>query len=269
MGLLQKFFGPGHSVILAFDHIDMETLEELTQALDEVGEFYRFVPLSQLAAPSQLKRQKGCAAVVFKQARASVFLRAIPELKAREIPFALLLDPDCIGTNRLPVAEEQEILRASHESTEELLQPAYLENAWTEGQSADSLRERFREKFGSLNVERLDPTRFFTTWGKIAELPTQLAELGLRFTTRPGTESARDLAMYARKTSGRPLDFGYLPSEIPGTFPPSVYQDLAVKFVLTNRSGIVAPSTSLWELPLFALEKHEPAGSEALPDANS
>ena len=130
-------FGPKNSLILVYDHLPSDNTFEAQ--IDEVGRFYRFIKLSSLVKRLKKGKAGGRAAIVFSHARKSLFLEAVPALRAREIPVTVFLHPDCVGTNRLPAEEE-------------------------------STRPP---------IEEMDPTRFFATWGEILRLPPSLREFGI------------------------------------------------------------------------------------------
>ncbi len=108
--IFSRLVRPKNSLILLYDHLSEEGMEAFESEIEEVRKYYKMAKLSEvLGASEQAPLQMGFACVLFRQARKSVFLRAVPYLVGESIPFAVGLLPECIGTNRLPIEEEKQI----------------------------------------------------------------------------------------------------------------------------------------------------------------
>jgi len=172
MRLMRKWFGPSHSLVLCYDHLTDETGAELESQIAEVGSFYQFSKLTEIARPGKSTRATGRAAIVFLHARRSVFARAIPDLLRRGIPFTLFLDPSCIGANRLPFEDEIAIYQERFPLTQvEDPRVQILERAWKEPPLGEALLTQYRARFGPLPLNDMDSTLYFATWSQINELP--------------------------------------------------------------------------------------------------
>ena len=137
------FFGPKNSLVLSYDLYRPEALDSLEAEWNEVRKYYKFVPLSEIIKNLGSRQSLGKAAVVLETARKGTLLYLVPALVSLGIPFTLILDPEIIGINRLR-AQEEEKVRAEH---------------------------------GPFPFEKLDPLRFFSTWGKIVEIPKKNARV--------------------------------------------------------------------------------------------
>lgn len=121
------------------------------------------------------------AALVFENARKSVFLRAIPWLEEKKIPFTLGVRTDCIGMNQLPWPDEESLYQKFHSVT---VSDADRKRAWENPEWAESQRETWR-KLGPLPLNEADPTYFFVTWGQIFKISPQLMEVAMYFNQSP------------------------------------------------------------------------------------
>ena len=140
----RRFFAPDNSLILLYDHLPEALASVFEEQVSEIQSYYKFIPLTQLISAIKKRAPYGYAAVAFQNARKSVFLRGVPFLLERGLPFTVFLRSDCIGMNRLPLEDE------------------------------DGLR--------SQGIEKTDPTLFFGTWGEVNQIPPDKLELGMHVT---------------------------------------------------------------------------------------
>lgn len=230
--MLGRFFGPKNSLILAYDHLTQETVEEMESQLDEVGQYYRFVKLSELA----LRRSLGLASVVILNPRKSAQLRGFSLLAGRDIPATIFIQPDCVGLNRLPPDEELAAFQAAYPDA-----PSALPSGGPE--AIDSFLRGLRQRLGPLPVDKMDPTLFFTTWGKLLEIPPPLREFGLHL------GGGGDLA-YLSKQVKEEVRLAYSPRT-----PETDLRRDGIAAVLTPQAGLVDKNTPLWRLPTYKFEQ--------------
>jgi hypothetical protein len=232
---LSKIFGPGNSLLCLFDHFTEETAREFEEQVEEISKYYKFRKLSEIVCENRI--ETGFCGILFKNARKSVLLRAVPFLLAREIPFTLFLRSDCIGMNRLPLEEEKELYREAYpERLGELDQPDW---------------ENVRRTIGPFPVEGKDPMFFFSTWGQINQIPPSLRESALMY--REGISLGDEVAFIARQTS-QSLRFVYSDA-----LPSSIERGELIKQGFWGRVGKkigplgreMSTSVDIWDLPTW------------------
>src|SRR4051812_9082679 len=111
MNLFRRFLRPPNALILAYDHLDFDGGERLRTQVDEVRKFYEMSRLSDIVDSLAAGQPLGRAAVVFHASRKSLFVRALPFLRAEDIPVTIFVHGEWLGTNRLPPAEELRFYR--------------------------------------------------------------------------------------------------------------------------------------------------------------
>lgn len=225
-----------NSILLLFDHLRSEDISQFEDQLGEVGRYYRFVKVSELVGRLRKRKTLGQAAIVFKSARKSIFVHAVSRLLEREIPFSLMLRPDCIGLNRLSVEDEIEIYRKFY--------PGDIPDL--EGKGEVEIRASLR-KIGKLPIEKLDPLMFFGTWGELTRIPPTFVELGLALSSR----AAEQELTFIRQQTGVAVRIAYgkgLSSEAKATL-----ERLGIEAYLTDRSGVIDKDTDPMDLPHWAL----------------
>lgn len=251
MGILRKFFGPGNSLVLVYDHITDEGREELASQIAQVKEFYRFAKLSEIAGAPDGKRATGLAAVVFAQARKSLFLRALPLLRGEGIPVTIFLDIDCIGMNRLPAAEELAWYRDHYPDAVPAAEADRLAAlAWREPRDVEGHLRLFRKRVGPLPLDKIDPTLYFTTWGKIVEIPPNLLDLGLSLTSAPAEAAVREALHFIRQMTGRETTLAWNPRAPDGS---DVLRAAGITGAVGAREGAVERATPALDLPRWPL----------------
>ncbi|MFM8270042.1 MAG: hypothetical protein ACKN9V_07620 [Pseudomonadota bacterium] len=174
-------FRPKNSIIVPFDYLGPESFQDFENQLHAIGEHYRFSKLSQIAEPIYQKKRQGFAAIVLENPRKGVLLQAVPALLSQKIPFTLFVDPDYVGLNRLPLEEELESYQRAY--PEKFLDSDFqkwCEVARLNPMEADLFLKKCRQNIGPLRVDELDSFKFFTTWGKLLDLPPDLVEFGLK-----------------------------------------------------------------------------------------
>ena len=253
MGLLKKFLGPSQSLLLRYDHLDGMRMDELEEQLDEIGEFYRFSKLSDIVG-GRRRPVRGGAAVLFENARKSLFLWAAPLLMRKQIPFTVFLRPDCIGLNRLPVSEEvaafQEQYADRLSQTEAM---GLVDLAWHDPGEVETRLLHLRRQLGPLPVEKLDPTRFFATWGKILEIPPDCIEFGWHLTSGPDNPKLLgDAIEFIRRQTKRVVRMAF--SEREGHSRNSL-AGFGIEGLVTGNSWAVERDTDAFCLPCWPLER--------------
>lgn len=178
--MFSGLFRQKNSLIVEFDHIDYKNIEDFEGKIEEIGKYYRFSHLEEISSRLVNRKNQGLAAIVFNNPRKSVLLRAVPFLAAKAIPFTCFLRADCIGLNKLPLEEE---LGFYSEAYPEKLNSSFVvqknNEAWTRPEEVEKYLLGLRKELGPLPLDKIDPTFFFATWGKILELPKELIEFGV------------------------------------------------------------------------------------------
>lgn len=243
--MIRRLFGPANSLILLYDHLTREQGQELEDQVEEVARYYRFVKPSELLQGISRGKVNGMAVIAFRHARKSVFLHAVPFLLAREFPFLLFADPDCVGLNRLPAEEELEAYRVHYGEASTQGAPS----AWTEPDACNAFLEGLRSTVGPLPLEQMDSTRFFTTWGKIVEISPQGREIGLSLASDPANDEKflGSLAFVRRQVGSVQLVFSPRPVSA------AKLKSAGLEGVLTLREGAVEKDTDPWDLPRWSL----------------
>jgi hypothetical protein len=239
--IFDKLLYPSNSLIFARDYIEDADYEAWLSELDEVGKYYRWKKLSELVTPEGI--QTGGAAIVFTNPRKKTFLRAIPELAARDIPVTLFLRPDCIGLNRLP--PEEELLLYGFSDTR---------RAWEDPEGTERFLLGLRKEKGPLPLERVDPTLYFATWGKILDIPPKLRDLGFHLYASPNHDAlVEDALRFTERQVSQKLVLAYAsyalsPREIDLLRGKNLYA------LLTSREGILEKTTDKWDLPSYNMK---------------
>ncbi len=233
--MFRNLLGPKNSLILAYDHLTPEAAEVLDEQITEVGQYYKFTKLSELAA----RKTYGLAAVVFLNPRKSFQLRGLSSLAGRDIPATLFIQPDCVGMNRLPPDEELRLFQDAYPGA-----PARLPDG--DADTVDRFLQGLRQSLGPLPVDKLDPTLFFTTWGKLLEIPPELREFGLHLGSsgiHPG-----DLSYLSTQVKEK-VTVAYSP-----IVPEADLRREGITAVLTPETGLVDKRTLDWRLPTYKFD---------------
>ncbi len=175
-----KWLGQSNSVVLEFDHINDSELETFEGQIEEVEKYYQFSKLEEIGLRVKLGKRQGFAAILFKNPRKSVLLRIVPFLVGKKIPFTIFLRTDCVGLNKLP--HDEELNFYSQKYPEKLTQEVLEQKKkilWNSPDEIETFLRSLRKEMGPLPLELIDPTFFFSTWGKLIELPKELVEWGI------------------------------------------------------------------------------------------
>jgi hypothetical protein len=252
------WFRDKNSLILEYDHLDDRSVDMFHQQIEEVGNYYKFVGLSEIGISLQNKKSLGTAAVIFKNPRKSVLLRAIPFLIDKRIPFTLFLRTDCVGLNRLPPEEEFDwIERNSSKKLEEERRSKFFRLCWENPLKVDEFLKGIRSELGPMPVEKLDPTIFFSTWGKLLEVPQELVTWGMTLYTAPDSSRyLEDEILFMRRLLGRAPEVGKVGSlatlvEANNGWNEASLSRLALLACVGNLDGAVTHSNSRWDLPVW------------------
>ena len=198
------------SLLLAFDHLDEQGMEEFRTQVQEVSKYYSWSTLRQVVDDLAQVRIKEVATVLFRNPRKSILLKALPILREYKIPSTIFLRSDCIGLNRLPPQEELSIYQqkySSHFSPGEF--ERMLARAWESPLECDQELKALRKTLGPLPVEQVDPLTYFATWGEIADLDKNLVEFGIGLNCSPKqSEIIGDEILFIRRQLGAAPQFG-------------------------------------------------------------
>ena len=247
MSLWRRLTGPGNSLILFYDHLTDEGADEMEEQLREVGRYYRWTKLGDLCQALSQGSGTALAAVAFAYPRKSVLLRAVPILRAEKIPVTIFLPGDGVGMNRLPPEEELASYRETYPAafTDELYQN-FINLAWEDPLALEEKLLGFRREIGPLPLNSLDPTRFFSTWGKLVELPPETREFGFHVGCHPRHERIwSETLEFLERQTGSPLRVAYAERPFPE------YARWGFSGVVGTRKGAVVPGVSLGELPIW------------------
>lgn len=253
-----NWFREKNSLILEYDHLEESSVDTFREQVEEVGRYYKFVGLSEIGISLQKKKNLGTAAIVFRNPRKSVLLRAVPLLIDKKIPFTLFLRADCVGLNRLPPEEELDwIERNSPKKLEPEKRSNFLKGCWENPLKADELLKVVRSELGPMPIEKLDPMLFFSTWGKLVELPQELVTWGITLYTAPDqSQYLEDEILFIRRLVGRAPEVGKLGSlssllKINKMWHEASLSRLALSACVGNLDGAVTHSNSRWDLPVW------------------
>ncbi|MCB0416809.1 MAG: hypothetical protein H6617_06885 [Bdellovibrionaceae bacterium] len=253
MKWIKKIFGSGTAIVLCEDHVpDRETFSE---KLDEVGKYFKFAKVADLVKGLREGNLSNQAAICLENPRKSTFLNAVPELVARNIPFTLFLNVDCIGLNRLPIQEEIAIYKG-HYADALAADTTPDDLSWVSPQDAEARLDSWRKNVGPFPIEAQDPTRYFATWGQILEIPPQLVEYGMHLSTKPEGklvlrhEEALDFIKIQTKQAVRHAFSAYTVSAFTEDL-----KKLELDAVVCRQSeGELSLQTNVFDIPIWKLE---------------
>lgn len=256
---LFNLWGQKNSVLLEFDHFDELSVDSLLEQIQEVRKYYRFSKVGEIAERLRSNKRQGLAALCFKNPRKSFFLRAAPYLLDNKIPFTLFLRPDCIGLNKLPL--EEELRFYSEKYPEQITQEIFLNKMgliWYQPEKVESYLRELRSSLGPLPLERIDPTFFFATWGKIFELPRDLVEWGVTLTVAPSrAKLIEDEILFMRQQLGGQFQVARIGAGGQGAISENSNWDalklnnLNFSACVTEREGAVTQESDWWDLPVW------------------
>ena len=263
MGLLRKILGPQNSILLLYDHLSdresgkasVKTMESFEEEVAEVGKYYRFTRLSEIVGGNDRANATGCAAILFQNARKSIFLHAVPMLRSEKIPFTLFLRPDCIGLNRLPPEEEIAVYQQKYpERFPASTVEDWKKKGWEDPAAVESFVLSCRREVGPLPIGDLDPTFFFATWGKIVDTPPDLIELGLYLWGNPRNEATfREAITFIKRQTGVLVRMAFSPQLFGGE--KTSLGPLGIEGLVTLRTGPVERTTNPLQLPHWLFER--------------
>jgi len=233
MPFLRRLLGPRNSILLAFDHLEPAGVEDFEARVEEVGRYYDLVSVSEISSRLPGRGALGLAAIVFTEARQSLFLRAAPILRGRGIPFTVFCRPDCLGTNRLPSDEEARL---------------YLEKVPGARGLATGDPRILRERLGPLPYDEIDPTLFFIRWGRLRDFPPELVEVGVRAGVN---DQLRQDAEFIRTVLQREVRTAFSDGKVPV----ERLREAGLAALATRRTGAINRGTSPTDLPVWPLEE--------------
>ncbi|NQW45724.1 MAG: hypothetical protein HQ462_10020 [Deltaproteobacteria bacterium] len=252
--MISNWLGKNNSLLLEYDHIDDTNLSEFENQIEEVEKFYRFSKIEEITGRIRNKKGQGLAAVLFKNPRKSVLLRAIPFLIGKNIPFTIFLRPDCIGLNRLPMEEELDFYSKAYPKkiTAEILCQKKNE-AWKAPDAVDVFLRGLRREVGPLPLDLIDPTLFFCTWGKLIELPKELVEWGVTLYVGPQkTDLVGHGIYFMRQQLKLTPKVARISSSIDaGAWNVESLSALNLVGCISNGKGAVTHESQWWDLPIW------------------
>ncbi len=246
MSWLRKLLGPKNSLIFVKDRIANRLVFE--EELLSIKKFYSFVPLSELIDEHLKGRAKGLAAFCIPHARKRVVHEFASPLREADVPFTVFVDPDCVGTNRLPVEDELRLLAAQHLPYKKELE-SLCDLYWEKPEEVEAALALWRKK-GPLPLNSLDPLDFFCTWGELLQLGDK-CELGLHLTTSPRhTRRLAEGVKFISQRTGRPPIHAY--SEFSVEAQAKTLQEAGFRGVVGPARGAVEEQSRALELPQWA-----------------
>ena len=249
------FFAPKNSIVLPFDYAGPHSFQDFEDQIQAVKKLYRFAKLGQIVDAIKKRKRQGLASIVLENPRKGVLLQAIPVLVSLEIPFTLFVDPDYPGLNRLPLEEE---MAAYHRSYPDKFSQSEFEH-WQEvaGKNpleADLFLKNSRKTLGPLPVNDLDPLYFFSTWGKLLDLPPDLVEFGLSVSHELSSKDQIDekTSFIEKQLKTRPL---LIRSPKAGFSSKELEWIVNSKFdgIVGHQEGEVTKETSVFNIPIWKL----------------
>ncbi|MBI4404809.1 MAG: hypothetical protein HY537_11640 [Deltaproteobacteria bacterium] len=183
---IMKLFRPANSIVLVWDHVDEKERSKFEEQVEEVLRFYPIESLSNIVERLYKRQRQGFAAITFSSARKSIFLRAIPWLNSRKLPFTLFLNPTSIGSNRLPIQEELALYHHYYpERFGEAIFQEWERESWVIPAEGEARIRSLRREIGPLPLNFLDPTRYFATWGEVVRGVKEKSEFGITLSVQP------------------------------------------------------------------------------------
>jgi hypothetical protein len=251
---------PANALVLGYDHLGQAEAEAFESQIGEVRKYYQLVRLSEIAEALAKGRALGMAAIVFRQSRKSLFLRALPFLRTEDIPVTIFVRADHQGTNRLPAEEELRHFQQHYPGrlTEALVTEKVAEG-WSNPATLDEFVRCCRQEIGPFPLNELDPTTFFSTWGSLMEFPPDRLEVGFYVGAGPGNEETlRTQLTFVRQQTRQPVRIGFWPRSDGNAR--HIAGALGLPAMLTTRLGAVEAGTSPWDLPQWSFENRERDG---------
>jgi hypothetical protein len=201
------------------------------------------------------KKKLGLAAIVFESPRKGVFQKALPSLLSLEIPFSLMVDPDYVGLNRLPMLEELNHYRKNYSNQfSENEFNDWIDRSRKNPEETNEFLIQCRKELGPLPLEDLDPLSFFATWGKIADLPSHLVDYGISFSHEIQNKDQLEnkVTYWSQQLRKRPSiirapAMGFTQQEL------EIISKYGFRAVLGNQIAAVEKTTNLFDLPIWNL----------------
>lgn len=239
-------FGPGNSLTLIYDVLEGETLDAFEVEIGEAKKYYEAVLLSELVE-KQKKGKTGFFSICFKQARKNFELNVLPILMEYKLPCTLFIQPECIGTNRLPLQEEiawfkkefpEQITDEEMKSWETLIS--------TDHAKAEETLSHLRKKLGALPVHKIGPELYSMKWGALVDFNPKQFEFGLYLSSQ-SLDWIRESKQYAESQLSRPVTTVYRAETL--AIPEEKLQDLGFIGGVTDCVGAVEKGKSAFNLP--------------------
>lgn len=253
-----NWFGQSNGVILEFDHLDDASTENLIEQVEELSKYYTPIKLEELAERVKKKKRLGVASLVFRNPRKSVLLRAVPYLLDKQFPFTICLRTDCVGLNRLPLEEELDLfLKKYPGKINSETQASFLQQCVSNPDAAEAYLMKLRTEAGPIPLELADPTQFFSTWGKLLEIPKDKVSWGVNLYLSPDKVSQleNEILFMRQLLSASPTVglIGNLQSKkVPSkTWDEASLQRISITGCVGTSQGAVTHSSEWWNLPIW------------------
>lgn len=247
-------FWETNSVILSCDPFATENsgdLESFIEQIQEVKRYYTFTKLESIADRLRKKKRQGFAAICFQYPRKGVLMQAVPFLLEEKIPFTVFLHVDGIGTNRLPFEETLALYARKHP---EALSPTWraeqVKLTWDQPEHAESCLAEIKKRLGPLPLEHADPLAYFSTWGKLTEIPQEAVEWGMVLSSSPHSarQPLENEILFMRQMLGVAPKVARTTQ---GAWRDQDLQALSLRACLGLEEGAVTHSSDPFNLPLW------------------
>jgi len=239
-------FGPGNSLVLLYDILLDSDLDAFQEQVVETAKYYKGVLLSELVE-NNTKRKSGYFSVCFKQARKNFQLNVLPLLLKLDVPCTLFLQPECIGTNRLPLLEEIAWFRKEYPAKINESQLSEWEKLIRKDQEvAEQRLQVLRKEIGALPVQNIGPDAFYMKWGDLLDLNPKQFEFGLHLYC-DSEEWVIDSKRYAETQLSRKLVTSYCAYDTP--FTEDKMRHFGFNGLVTERVGTVETGKTNFNLP--------------------
>lgn len=249
------FFSRKHSIIVPFDYLETGSFNEFEEQIQFLKTHYRLSKLSEIVEGLKKGKSQGLAAIVLENPRKGVLVQAAPILLSLEIPFTVFIDTEYVGLNRLPVEEELRAYQRQYPQkiTEELVRN-WIQRAQWDPKETDAFLKKCRSEIGPLPIELLDSFSFFTTWGKLVDLPTTLVEFGIKTLQRiqDNHHWSEKIDFFRNQLKQSPRSIR-TPSHGFTVEEKKVLESSGIQSALGHQVGEVTKNTDLFDLPIWKL----------------
>ncbi len=240
-------FGPRNSIVLVYDFLEESSLEAFEANLSETKKYYDFVLLSELIEKNEKGKAKGLCALCFTHPRKNFQLHALPLIQNLSLSCTVFMQPECMGTNRLPLFEEMQWLLKEHPT-------ALSESQFRDWRSlfatnpdlAEARYDALRKELGVLPITKIGPESYYLTWGNLTDLNPQYFEWGIHLASQSPSWIQGSKA-FAEQRLARPITVGFLPKET--QLSSEEGKKMGFRGFVTERVGAVESRQNTFSLP--------------------